>query len=443
MQLKNKPAITQILAAATCTLLSSPCHAVSAQTDNDINANVSMLYYSEVERVDVNKVLTQAEKNLTELDSVKVGFVYDTMTGASPNGRIRPINNATTNTSTIPVTSASGFAYDVNSQGENTQGDNWLTEFTDTRVAFNGEWGRQIFSSIKSQIGVSYSTENDYTSKGASANLLWDVNQKRTTLNFGASAYDDEVSPKGGIPEGLAKLECSEAAGSDPNRVPEWISCNDKVTRFKPGDKKIFDYLLGLTQVWNRFTLFQLNYTRGVSTGYLTDPYKQISILETLHDGEIQNTQEVAVLYESRPSERNRNSLYWKLVHNMNENVMRFSYRYFWDDWGVKSHTLSLRYRFQFHPKHFLQPHIRYNRQSEADFFRESIDKDDVKPKYATADHRLGKQNTLTLGLKYATDQGKRGEFGVRAELMKQRYSSSDLPAMLAYIVQATMKFKF
>ena len=98
------------------------------------------------------------------------------------------------------------------------------------------------------------------------------------------------------------------------------------------------DILLGVTQVLDRKSLLQVNYTLSSNNGYMTDPYKILSVVDS-NTGLIINTD--PYLYENRPDSRLSQSLYAKYVHQFNEDVIYLSYRYFWDDWDITAHTID------------------------------------------------------------------------------------------------------
>ena len=95
------------------------------------------------------------------------------------------------------------------------------------------------------------------------------------------------------------------------------------------------------------------------------------------------------------------------------------------DDWGVDSHTVDLRYRWSFERGRYLQPHVRFYQQTAAEFYRSVLFDGAPLPAYATADHRLGEFDGLTVGLKYgqATDRG--NEWSTRIEYYTQTGSAS------------------
>ena len=79
--------------------------------------------------------------------------------------------------------------------------------------------------------------------------------------------------------------------------------------------------------------------------------------------------------------------------------VIDGSYRFMTDDWGVTSHTIDLKYHWQLDHA-YLEPHLRYYLQSEADFYHRyalSTDYDSatqtLKLSDASADYRLRRVN--------------------------------------------------
>jgi hypothetical protein len=97
--------------------------------------------------------------------------------------------------------------------------------------------------------------------------------------------------------------------------------------------------------------------------------------------------------------------------------VLETSYRYMTDDWGVDSHTLELRYRFNFGAERYLQPHVRFYQQTAADFYRTVLFDGAPLSSYATADHRLGEFDGVTVGLKFGQATTRRRMVGAHRVL--------------------------
>jgi len=106
-------------------------------------------------------------------------------------------------------------------------------------------------------------------------------------------------------------------------------------------------------------------------------------------------------VHERRPSSRNKNAMYGQVRRYFSGNTIDLSYRYFWDDWGITSHTVDAYYQWQTKSGRGVQPHIRWYRQNQADFYRPFLVQGVPFPQYASADSRLAKFDALTLGLQY------------------------------------------
>jgi hypothetical protein len=155
--------------------------------------------------------------------------------------------------------------------------------------------------------------------------------------------------------------------------------------------------------------------SRAVERGYLTEPYKVVSLLNP------SSGVPAGELTESRPGTRNRKDVLGSSVYHFTEDVLYTNYRYYWDDWGVRSHTIDLQYRRELPDDRYVQPHIRLYTQTPASFFRFGLMEGSALPRYATSDYRLGPLRTLTLGATYGfhlTDYP--GRFFIRGEYIRQ-----------------------
>ncbi|MDH5692302.1 MAG: DUF3570 domain-containing protein [Gammaproteobacteria bacterium] len=435
MQLKNRPSVRNSLAIATATLfsgLSSNAHT----EEKPLELEISKLYYKEQDRVTVNKLQIDSIQALEEDDLLELEFVFDTMTGASPNGRL--YSNTAAGLGEVPVTTASGFSFNTanSTGGQGLQP--WLSRFEDDRLALSGNWIHPIDRNLTRTLGAAVSSENDYRSRGLSIQFDNDTNQKRDRYTLAFAVNNDTVDPETGIPEGLAPIWCIELArASYIGNYP--IQCDNPGDRYLPANKVTNSYLAGFSRVLNSRTITQFNYAGSYVTGYLTDPYKQISLTNPSF-----NDKEVAVLNEKRPDKRLTHSLFWKLawVPDAKDSI-NVSYRFYVDDWEVNSHTIDLRIRREQENHKYLQFHFRGNIQRSAYFYRTQLRTNEELPTYVSADHRLGDQTTLTFGVKLGKELGSTGKIAVRGEYMTQQYHNNNLPKLNALIVQLLMSVKF
>jgi hypothetical protein len=124
---------------------------------------------------------------------------------------------------------------------------------------------------------------------------------------------------------------------------------------------------------------------------------------------------------EKRPSTRMRSDVLASSVYHLSRDVFYASYRYYWDDWNLRSSTIDLKFRHELENQAWVQPHVRFYTQTPASFYRSNLLDGAPLPVFASSDYRLGPLKTLTLGATYGfhvTDYP--GEFSVRAEYIVQ-----------------------
>lgn len=429
MQLKHR-SLRHSLQLATCSLLQLGATSSHAAGDNndDIDIDSAVMIYTESNgRVSLLEPIVRASKAIGDDETLSLQIVADTLTGATPNGA---------HASSVPqtFTSPSGEGSYTVPAGETPLD----TSFHDARGAITISWDKPIDRLTRRILGASLSSEFDWTSLGASATFTHDYNNRNTTLSAGAALTYDYIAPVGDAPTPLAAMQPPSA--SQPKEGTE--------------DRTTVDLLIGMTQVISRQTLMQFNYGNSQSSGYHNDPYKILSITDDSNPlAASYGTPTGTYLYESRPDSRNRQTIYWKTVHHLTEDVVHVAYRYYWDDWGINSHTLDLKYRYELSETSYLQPHLRLYSQSAADFYHHSLLDSEALPEYASADYRLAEFNSTTVGLKYGRILGDNNEFSLRLEFIQQQGDSSptdaigdqlnqDLyPTLNATVLQASYSF--
>ena len=434
MQLKSFKSIRGALAAATCAALAAPAQggqeslSFSPPIKDPWDIDSALLYYSEQGRVSVVEPVMIATQQQADGDILALTLALDTLTGASPSGAA-PTNTAMT------ITSPSGESTTSVAAGELP-----MHTFRDQRTALGIGYTQPLSRLLRHTLGANLSTETDYSSIGLSETLELDLNNRLTTLSAGIGLRMDYVAATGGIPVALSTT-------ADDQRAAE-------TSGLMQGEKKqVTDLMVGVTQVLSRRLLTQINYSFSHQDGYLEDPYKVVSVVDSsghrLHD-----------IYESRPATRTSQSLFWKLAAHLPEDVVQLSYRYFWDDWAIRSHTVEMNYRIALTAGSYLQPRLRYYQQSAADLFHHSLQAV-TGVTQVSADLRLAQMQSQTLGLKLGlpvpTLWGlfKDGEFALLLEQMEQRGDSHpaeaigvqqglDLyPTLKATMVQLQYSFSF
>ncbi len=403
MQLKFRN-ISGALATATCGLLGSQASAEEAQAEwlQGWDLKSALLYYSEGDRVTAIEGIVAGSKEFDTDEILSLKLTIDSLTGASANGAIVQRQAQT-------FTRPSGKeSYQV------AAGDTPLDHtFKDTRVQINVNWQQPLDSDWNYQTGFHFSKEYDYLSAGLSGGLSRYFDMKNTTVAVGLSYFDDSFNPEGGRPVPLATMVVD--TGQFASEDDYWQAFN--ATRLaNNGDKQTIDLLASVTQVISKTTLAQLSYSYSDVSGYLTDPFKVVSMLDT--QGVAQQYR-----YESRPSSRRKHSIFSQIKHFTELAIYDVSYRYMRDDWQIESHTLETRIRFDTGGDSYLQPHLRFYRQQAAEFYRPYHFDNQPLPDYLSADYRIGDMDATTLGLKFGWKLASGKGMAVRLEYYQQQVS--------------------
>ena len=413
----DKTPIVAALAAATCALLGSSLpDPVQAQEEPKWDFNTALLYYGEDnDRVQDLSLNILARRNFVDDRFLTAGLTVDALTGASPNGALP---QSVAQTFTQP---SGGRTYTISPEEIPTD-----DTFRDSRVAVNVNWQQPLGRLYQLNVGASASAEYDYVHTGLNARISRDFNQKNTTLSAGLALAHDTLDPVGGVPLALTPMRLADRGDDDDDEGGGGggISANGWSSK---ESKDVLDVVFGLTQVVSRNFLFQANYSFSDASGYLNDPYKILSVVDGVTGDAVPLVPDPVFdgpshlyLYEHRPDERVKHSLYLQGKYNMAGKVLDLSYRYMSDDWEIDSHTLEARYRWPVGRSSYLEPHLRYYTQTEASFYTPSIVDGAPLPGYASADYRLGNFDAFTVGLKYGWTTNSGNDASVRLELYQQ-----------------------
>jgi len=264
------------------------------------------------------------------------GFVYDDMSGSSP-WFVRPTNADGTGD---PLVVMSGATID------------------DTRYDFSlkADYFGEKFT-ISPSIG--YSTEKDYKAVSGGVEVEYESPNKATSVRGGVAVSFDEIDP-------------TQLAG---------------VTRVNNEDKDNFSIFGGLTQVINKYTVIQT--TLGVShfDGFLSDPYKQVWVAGS-------------ILPDSRPGDRTQYTWATRLrrYSELLGSALHVDYRFYYDDWDVRSHTLDLGLHKVTESGWALDTSIRYYSQTQADFYEPFYRQARADGEYSS-DYRLSPYGSFVFRL--------------------------------------------
>jgi len=262
---------------------------------------------------------------------------YDSISGASPTGEMPTLD------ATASASSASSSSIPK-------------AEYTDTRQAISGSYSKRLGSHLPS-ITLSYSHESDYLSRGVSLVDSWDLFGGRSTLHAGVGFTRDRIEP---------------------------VGTSDQLT--KSGDS----YSIGWTQILGPRDLIDLSVGLEQLDGYLTDPYKRVSLDPNTSVPEV------------RPDSRSRKSAVVKYGHYfLSRSALKTSYRYYWDDWSINAHTVEMSFDQRIGRKLILTPRLRYYRQGAAEFFGYEFT---TPQPYMSGDYRLSSFWSWLAGIGFTVE---------------------------------------
>lgn len=275
-------------------------------------------------------------------------------------------------------------------------------------------------------LGLSYgqSNEPDYNSEFGGLNYAQEFNNKLTTVSAGYNYTSNQITRSGG--------GHTDHHATDPAHNPAIYPELDESSNANAIN-------LGLSQVLNKNALLQLSANYSSQSGYLTNPYKYVyvrgeitaeeyyELSQATAPGDIDwntiTSLEVVGLElfrEVRPDLRNQFSFLTRLNQYLPaaDAALHVDYRYYFDDWGIDSHTLELKWLQQLPWGITVTPNLRYYSQSQADFFAPYF----LAPRsdgYYSSDFRLSGYGALGGGLTVS----KQFNRGIRLELGMEYYT--------------------
>ena len=399
------------LSLATCSLLAGG-NASAEAIENAWEVDSSYLYYSEEDRVTVNKLVGTAKGFVSPKNTASIKVVFDSMSGATPTGAVKNTN--------LTFTGASGGS-GITPSGESGA----LSNFDDTRAAVSLDWQHEHTRTLSVNYNGAFSVENDYRSFSLAATANKENSSRSTKWTLGIAGTYDQIFRVNGnnTPEPLTRVEDQRFLGE--------------------GERATTDIIAGVTRVINRRTVAQFNLAFGIANGYMTDPYKVFSIVDAQG---IEWDQSV----EGRPDSRTRWSITAKLNHMTfpGNNGIHLSYRYYSDDWDVQSHTLDYAHRFIFSNADYLEPRIRLYTQSKAEFYQNSFFSPNdgtapVLPEFLSADYRLDDMSSGTLDLTYGVRFGNDADLRTRIGYIHQSFDNSEFDTNKAVIFNISYGKRF
>jgi hypothetical protein len=263
---------------------------------------------------------------------------------------------------------------------------------------------------------LSFSNEYDYTSIGFGGGIAKLFNNKNTELSLKANVYLDQwrpIYPKELIDYADNRFSYNvldENGNATSAYNPSMFSTLDKVNR------NSYSASFGFSQVATKNMQFSLFFDIIQQQGLLSTPYHRvyfadkadyyvgqaqyIPVYETTQN---QGVYKLADDIERLPDSRSKIPVGVRLNYYLNERVtIRTYYRYYWDNWDITSHTISIELPIKISDKFTIFPMYRYYTQQQSKYFA-GFEKHLSTEKYYTSDYDLSTfaANQYGFGVNY------------------------------------------
>lgn len=245
---------------------------------------------------------------------------------------------------------------------------------------------------------ISISSEYDYFSAGVGGSYTKLFNEKNTELSVNANVYIDtwnaiyptELRPFGENGNGLNNNLFSQ------NTITGNTNYNPRFSEFKDEGRNSYSLGLGFSQILHKNVQGSLALDFVQQQGLLSTPFQRVYFSDVA-DSFIDNFQ-LADAVERLPDSRFKVAVGGRLNWYLNETLtVRTFYRYYFDDWGISSHTASIEVPIKITDKFTLYPSYRFYNQTAADYFRpyESALSTD---EFYTSDYDLSEYSANQIG---------------------------------------------
>lgn len=218
---------------------------------------------------------------------------------------------------------------------------------------------------------LSVSSEYDYFSVGVGGSYTKLFNEKNTEVSVNGNVYIDtwnaiyptELRPFGEGGNGLSnRLFTQNTITGNTNYAPIF-------TEFADEGRNSYSLGFGFSQILHKNVQGSLALDFVQQQGLLSTPFQRVYFGDVA-DSFIQNFQ-LADAIERLPDSRFKVAAGGRLNWYLNENfTVRTFYRYYYDDWGITSHTASIEVPIKITDKFTLYPSYRFYNQTAADYFR-------------------------------------------------------------------------
>ena len=334
MQLRTK------LSLLACSLL------VSSSLSAEDYVSVQYVQYDESDnRASISSPSIEINKDFGVDYSLKVGITLDAVSGASPTYH------------GYDSTSSASAASDLSIDEKDIKYSK--VDYDDTRVAGNILFTTRFASRDELNVGVNFSSEEDYYGRELSGEYLHYLDaSKNQSISAGMSYQYNTVL----VPCDQNK-ECDSTSGAS-----------------EKFDINVISGEVGFTQIIDENSLAKVSFFASNEDGYLSNPYMKV-----VKD----NTSSLMkrIIPETKPDTRVSYGTTLEYTRALTNRLSSHTdYRFYSDDWDITSHTISSEVYYELASSWILGGGIRYYTQSESDFYKSGYFSNE---EYASSDERM------------------------------------------------------
>lgn len=246
---------------------------------------------------------------------------------------------------------------------------------------------------------LSVSSEYDYFSLGFGGSYSRLFNEKNTEVSLSANVYLDSWNT-------IYPFEL-RAFGNDgigffrPTEITGNVNYNPDFTEFDKTNRNSYSLGFGFSQILHKNLQGSLALDLVKQQGLLSTPFQRVYFSDVANSF-IEDFQ-LADDVERLPDSRFKIAMGGRLNWYVNELItIRSFYRYYFDDWGINSHTASIEVPVKITDKFTLYPSYRFYNQTAADYFG-AYETHISSQEFYTSDYDLSEYqaNQLGFGVSY------------------------------------------
>ncbi len=242
---------------------------------------------------------------------------------------------------------------------------------------------------------LSVSSEYDYFSLGFGGSYTQLFNEKNTELSLNVNVFLDKWNAI--YPIELRPFGTGGIGFFRPDEITGNTDYNPNFSEFDNEGRNSYSLGMGFSQILHKNVQGSLSLDFVKQQGLLSTPFQRVYFAD-IADSFIENFQ-LADDIERLPDSRFKVALGGRLNWYVNEIIsVRTYYRYYFDDWNIKSHTASVEIPIKLSDKFTVYPSYRFYNQTAADYFAAANEHLSTETFY-TSDYDLSKYSANQYGM--------------------------------------------